>query len=326
MTQVASALAEAHAAGILHRDIRPANILLDAKGRAKVADFGLAKQSGVDVSVTATGAALGTPAYMAPEVAEGRAADALSDLYSLGATFYHVLAGRPPFEAPTPLATMRMHVEAEVPALALAVPDAPAALCDIIHTLLAKEPADRHQSAEGVTEAVAAMGDNPSHFARRPRNPVERVSWERCQELVQRLTETLKGTLRLPTEAEWEYACRSGTATGLSFGNGVADVGTRGWYAGNSHGSTRPVGKTEPNAWGLYDMHGNVWEWCEDRYAPCGRGPEKDPTGPGSGEVRVLRGGSWDARSGACRSAARGESNSWNEWADYGCRVCLRGV
>ena len=157
LKQVTSALAEAHSCGILHRDIKPSNILLDAKGNAKVADFGLAKHEGVDVSVTASGAALGTPLYMPPEAAVGTPFDARSDLYSLGATFYHLLAGRPPFEGATPAQLIVKHFDAEPPPLAGCAPGTPPALCETIHRLLAKAPAERYQTADDLLEAVRPL-------------------------------------------------------------------------------------------------------------------------------------------------------------------------
>jgi len=154
MKQVAAALTEAHGAGILHRDIKPSNVLLTAKGLVKVADFGLAKRPGAELTVTATGAPIGTPLYLSPESARGKTVDARSDLYSLGATFYHALAGRPPFQGDTAAEVILQHAEAQVPSLAQAAPDAPPALCRTVHRLLRKNPGERYPSAE---ELLAAL-------------------------------------------------------------------------------------------------------------------------------------------------------------------------
>ena len=157
MRQTAAALQAAHECGILHRDIKPSNILFTARGRVKVADFGLAKHEGVDVSVTVTGQALGTPLYMPPEAARGEKFDARSDLYSLGATFYHALAGRPPFQADTPALLIVKHLEGRVPPLQELVPDCPTALCRAIHRLLRKNPAERYASADKLLEVLARI-------------------------------------------------------------------------------------------------------------------------------------------------------------------------
>jgi len=159
MKQVATALAEAHACGILHRDIKPSNILITSKGLAKVADFGLAKRTGSDGTITGTGQTIGTPLYFAPEAARGGRFDVRSDLYSLGGAFYHALAGRPPFQASSAVSLALKHAEAPVPPLAEAAPEAPPALCRIIHRLLRKNPADRYPSANellAVLERVEA--------------------------------------------------------------------------------------------------------------------------------------------------------------------------
>ncbi|MCS7079005.1 MAG: formylglycine-generating enzyme family protein [Chloracidobacterium sp.] len=157
----------------------------------------------------------------------------------------------------------------------------------------------------------AVMGKNPSVFKDCPACPVENVSWEDCQRFVSELNTRypVGGGLvwRLPHEAEWEYACRAGTRGDYYSGDGEALLGALGWYWENSGGRTHPVKRLRANGWGLYDMHGNVWEWCEDWYGKdyYRISPVDDPRGPGSGEERVLRGGSWSSSAGRCRAAHR---------------------
>ena len=147
------------------------------------------------------------------------------------------------------------------------------------------------------------MGDNPSEFKGDDR-PVENVSWDDCQKFIVKVNAQLAGErLRLPTEAEWEYACRAGT--GGAYG-GTGNLDEMGWYDGNSGRRTHPVKQKRPNAWGLYDMHGNVWEWCADRYGEYPSGSATDPTGPSDGGGRVIRGGGWNGVARDCRSASRG--------------------
>jgi formylglycine-generating enzyme required for sulfatase activity len=150
---------------------------------------------------------------------------------------------------------------------------------------------------------------NPSRL-KGPQNPVEKVSWndavEFCRKLSALPAEKSAGYVyRLPTEAEWEYACRAGTQTAYSFGDSESELGDYAWYNENSGGTTHPVGGKKPNAWGLYDMHGNVWEWCEDWHDIYPSGSVTDPTGASSGSFRVDRGGSWNISSDYCRSATR---------------------
>jgi len=142
-----------------------------------------------------------------------------------------------------------------------------------------------------VTQAEwkAVMGDNPSSNRRGGDYPVESVSWDMVQKFILRLNEKTKKRYRLPTEAEWEYACRAGTE-----GSRYGELDDIGWYDGNSGGETHPVGKLLPNAFGLYDMLGNVWEWCQDWWGEYDGWAQTDPKGPTSGDVRVLRGGSWN--------------------------------
>ena len=130
---------------------------------------------------------------------------------------------------------------------------------------------------------------------------MESVSWTDVQEFIRKLNEREGGELyRLPTEAEWEYAARAGT-TGPRYG----ETDEIAWYAGNSGGRTHPVGRKRPNAWGLHDMLGNVWEWTADWYGPYPSGAASDPRGPASGSFRVRRGGGWYSDAGRCRSADR---------------------
>ncbi len=157
-----------------------------------------------------------------------------------------------------------------------------------------------------VTQAqwTAVMGNNPSFFAGKDR-PVENVSWNDAVSFIQKLSKKDGVHYRLPTEAEWEHAARAGTETEFYFGEEAGLLGNYGWYSGNSLGKTHPVGLKTPNAWGLYDMHGNVWEWCSDWYGEYCSGPVLNPEGGEEGEYRVLRGGAWFAAAGNCRSARR---------------------
>jgi formylglycine-generating enzyme required for sulfatase activity len=153
----------------------------------------------------------------------------------------------------------------------------------------------------------AVMGDNPSSF-KGPKNPVERVSWDNCQEFVEKLNGKVGGgKFTLPSEAQWEYACRAGSTTRYCYGDEGSGLGEYAWYSANSGGKTHPVGEKRPNAWGLYDIHGNVWEWCRDWYdgGYYANSPTDDPTGPATGSIRVHRGGSWHDPAGRCQSVTR---------------------
>ncbi len=211
-----------------------------------------------------------------------------------------------------------------------------------------------------VTQAQwkAVMGNNPSYFKSDDR-PVEQVSWNDAKEFCNKLNTIYAGKLPagykfdLPTEAQWEYACRAGTTTSLNIGEDMRIFGINnspnldkvGWYGGNcgqgfdltsgydisgweekqysdQKGGTHPVGKKLPNKWGLYDMHGNVWEWCSDWYGSY-NGDAVDPVGPSSGSDRVGRGGSWYGNARYCRSARRGCYSPGIRYDNLGFRLAL---
>ncbi|HEY7491964.1 MAG TPA: formylglycine-generating enzyme family protein, partial [Candidatus Tectomicrobia bacterium] len=136
--------------------------------------------------------------------------------------------------------------------------------------------------------------------------PVENVSWENVQVFIRELNVKEGGTkYRLPTEAEWEYAARAGSTPAYSFGSDSSRLGEYAWYTGNAERQTHPVGQLKPNVWGLYDMHGNVWEWVQDWYGAYAAEAVTDPQGSASGSSRVIRGGSWFHVDWRCRSAYR---------------------
>jgi formylglycine-generating enzyme required for sulfatase activity len=169
-----------------------------------------------------------------------------------------------------------------------------------------------HLGVHEVTQAqwTAVMGSNPAVFRRgpdAPRRPVESVSWEDCQRFIARLNARGVGRFRLPTEAEWEYAARAGSTTRFPWGDDPKEYITHAhaWANSRSYAITHPVGAKPPNAWGLHDLHGNVWEWCSDWYGPYVEGPQRDPAGPVAGRERVFRGGSWYDFPVSLRSANR---------------------
>lgn len=137
-------------------------------------------------------------------------------------------------------------------------------------------------------------------------HPAVQVSWEDAEAFCQWLSKKSGKAVALPTEAQWEYACRAGTQTRFCFGDKATALGDYSWYSVNSGGMTHPVAKKKPNAWGLYDMHGNAWHWCADYYGPYVVADQTDPTGPKDGTLRVRRGCSWMGDGPAnCRSACR---------------------
>ena len=182
------------------------------------------------------------------------------------------------------------------------------------------------------------MGSNPSRF-KGANNPVDGVNWEDGHAFIAKLNQyalqqrprLVEGLFRLPTEAEWEYACRAGTTSALPSGKDLAmaegadaNVDALAWYSGNSEAKTHPVGQKAPNGWGLYDMPGNVWEWCEDWHASqYPAGSQRDPRGPSSGTCRVFRGGAWDCGPGSERSAHRWRDTPDHRSESQGFRLCL---
>ena len=171
---------------------------------------------------------------------------------------------------------------------------------------------------------------DPSHF-KDPNNPLNQMNWtdaamycndrsyseglEECYDEKTWDCNFQANGYRLPTEAEWEYACRAGTQTEYSFGNNSRQLAAYAWYEGNSSKKAHEIGQKKPNPWGLYDMHGNISEWCNDWYAPdyYKNSPERDPKGPKTGKERVLRGGSWSSTTQSCRSAYRASDPSLDD-------------
>jgi formylglycine-generating enzyme required for sulfatase activity len=394
---------------IIHRDIKPHNLLL-VGGGVKVADFGLARV--MEHSATASTGGM-TPAYAAPELFQKHVAKQ-TDQYCLAVSYCQLRSNRLPFEG-SPLQVMAGHLT-QAPELAIL----PEAERHIVARALAKQPGERWPSCRvfveelagchvpapkstaaqsGTTESFtnslgmtlvlvpagrfimgspesesdrhpdegpqhlvtigrpfymgvhpvtqqayeAVMGHNPSHFNETagggPTHPVESVSWyeamEFCRRLSSRFDEREHGrSYYLPTEAEWEYACRAGTLTPFAFGTSLSSSQAN-FNGGNPYGNaprgpfrqrTTPVGSFRPNAFGIHDMHGNVWEWCADFYGETyyGVSPERDPLGPRSGDQRVLRGGNWNSAGGKnCRSGRRGHDDPTAATRFDGLRVVM---
>jgi formylglycine-generating enzyme required for sulfatase activity len=153
----------------------------------------------------------------------------------------------------------------------------------------------------------AIMCDDQSYFLGCSDCPAEEVSWLQIQIFIERLNELTGESYRLPTEAEWEYAARAGTTTKYYCGDDASCLDDSAWYDANAEAKTQPVGQKQPNAWGLYDMTGNIWEYCQDFYDDeyYEDSPDTDPPGPDSGFYRVMRGGSWNDDAGLCRISSR---------------------
>ena len=176
----------------------------------------------------------------------------------------------------------------------------------------------KHEVTQGQWRRV--MGSNPSHFSGCGDDcPVEQVSWNEVQGFIRILNLRSGKNYRLPTEAEWEYACRSGGKKEKYCGGDNVDA--LGWYEGNSGSKTHRVGTKQPNGLGIYDMTGNVWEWVQDWYRPYQSSSQQDPVGPSSGDNRVLRGGSWDNSDWIVRAALRFNYNPDRRFSNSGFRL-----
>ncbi len=180
-----------------------------------------------------------------------------------------------------------------------------------------------------VTQAqwTAVMGSNPSHFTGDLSLPVEQVSWDSVQGFMTAVSALGQGTVHLPTEAQWEYACRAGTTTRFYWGDDLSftEIANYAWRSQNSSSMSHPVGQKLPNAWGLYDISGNVWEWCEDWYHSNYTGAPTDGSAwvspPGSDRVKC--GGSWNDFGTSCRSANRFYNTSSDTYNDIGFRLAM---
>jgi formylglycine-generating enzyme required for sulfatase activity len=183
-----------------------------------------------------------------------------------------------------------------------------------VHTVTFRAPfaLAKYEVTQELYQAVT--GRDPSRW-KGPRNSVEMVSWDEANDFCTKATTELRRrklladgeVIRLPSEAEWEYACRAGSTTRYAFGDEADGLKEYAWFNGNSKGEDPPVGKKKPNAWGLYDMHGYVWEWCADAWHPTYQGAPTDGSARQARDAaeRVLRGGSWADGADACRSAFR---------------------
>ena len=165
------------------------------------------------------------------------------------------------------------------------------------------------------------MSVNPSEGKKAPNHPVESVSWHNAKDFADEMSYVADGNYQLPTEAQWEYACRAGGQHQTNCGGGSASG--NGWYKDNSGRSSHPVGQKRANAWGLYDMSGNVWEWVSDWYDSgyYAKSPKNNPQGPTSGERRGLRGGSWDSTTEYLRAAVRYDGLPANRYFSLGFRL-----
>jgi eukaryotic-like serine/threonine-protein kinase len=512
VVQIAHGLAYAHLQGVVHRDIKPDNIILALDGTAKILDMGLSKNI-LDAELsfrTTTGVMVGTPHYIAPEQARAEQdIDGRADIYSLGATYYHLVTGETPFQGNTAVEVIAQHLNKQLPDPRDIRDGVPDGIVHVLRKMMAKEREDRYADAAalivdleavlagrapdsqaldasrstvaqalpkearerfrarlrrrrparrasrllplvlaGVVAALAvvvgiawrpaplpprseqkapevvgsslkldlgrdAAGDvlleliavkpgkywrgvseapgneswevdarpphqveitrefhlgkyeitrrqfaafvkdskyrteaetskfawgrrpdgtwediennnwrTPAHLAQTDDHPVVCVTWIDAAAFCAWLSQREKREVRLPTEAEWEYACRANSRGHWASGDQAASVAEYAWTVNNSSMSTQPVGRKKANAWGFHDMHGNVWEWCQDWSAPYG-GEVRNPRGPDRGERRAMRGGAWYLDPVLCRSSTRALFGPSNRYTSVGFRVVL---
>ena len=192
-----------------------------------------------------------------------------------------------------------------------------------VHKVTIKNPFYMGKSSVTQRQWKKIMGNNPSHFKGEDQ-PVEMVSWNEVQEFVKKLN-TAENTdkYRLPSEAEWEYACRAGTQTRYSFGDDESKLNEYAWYAKNSGSKTHSISRKKPNPWGLYDMHGNIWEWVQDKWHENYNGSPSDGSiwEDGDSFDRVSRGGSWYCDAESCRSAGRFRRDPDSLFSNLGFRL-----
>jgi formylglycine-generating enzyme required for sulfatase activity/tRNA A-37 threonylcarbamoyl transferase component Bud32 len=454
--QICKALKRTHQEGIIHRDIKPQNILLQSHDPsepfvAKIADFGLA-WGGSQSLMSQPNAHAGTAYYRSPEQTLGsKAIDARSDIYSLGATLYHLLTGIPPIQflwervpdtmreliststkwtpedryasvkemqqaledcrndsesfpkSTSNIPTTHLH-KAQAPVLkpqgfsALSTREETSPM-EFINSLGMKfslipagqfvmgspksekgrfENETQHEviftrpfymgvypvtrgefqafvkesgyRTEAESDGQGAYYWTGNEWKKDPKidwrtpgfqqedtDPIVCVSWNDAQAYCRWLNLLKMGDYRLPTESEWEYACRANSVTSFFFGDDGSQIDEYGWYHGNRKLSrnagwfvgekrkdgTQPVGQKKPNDWGLHDMHGNVWEWCSDWYGAYPGGAVTNPKGPSDGLYRVFRGGGWGSEVASCRSARRFKREPFHRSSRLGIRLAL---
>ncbi|MFH1240829.1 MAG: formylglycine-generating enzyme family protein [Pseudomonadota bacterium] len=207
---------------------------------------------------------------------------------------------------------------------------------EVLHKVTISKPFYMQTTEVTLKQWRSLMGTRLFGEQKGPDNePVVKVSWHDCMDFIAKLNALKEGTYSLPTESQWEYACRAGSTTPYSWGNDI-DC-SKAMYSNNTQKAKKcvdyvksrgvapdgpaPVKTYPPNAWGLYDMHGNVWEWCEDQYGPYPKGGAVDPRGPSSGTAKVRRGGSWFKYGYFCRSANRNYGHPMSRYQTTGFRL-----